>query len=64
MSISTDLLAYYRCANANDEQDTYNATFSGVTITASGKYGDGWLYTGSVNDVATTPNITVNTAAS
>jgi len=64
MSISTDLLAYYRCANANDEQDTYNATLSGVTITANGKYGDGWLYTGSVNDVATTPNITVNTAAS
>lgn len=64
MSISTDLLAYYRCANANDEQGAYNATLSGVTITASGKYGDGWLYTGSVNDVATTSNITVNTAAS
>ena len=36
MAISTGLIAYYRCANGNDEKSTYNATLSGVTVTGSG----------------------------
>ena len=62
MAINTGLIAYYRCANGNDEKSTYNATLSGVTVTSSGKYGDGWDFTNSVNDVATTSNISVDTS--
>ena len=60
MPIDTDLLAYYRCSDASDEQGTYNATFSLVSVTASGRYGDGWDYTASVDAVATTSGISVD----
>ena len=61
MSISTDLLAYYRCADADDEQGNHNVTLSDISITANGKYGDGWsLDNSSISkaDLSTTIDFT------
>lgn len=59
MAISTNLLVYFRCSDQYSTVGNFTASYSSVSVTSSGKYGDGWAYAAASAAATVSSNIQV-----